>query len=123
MGLVAWTKCVPSRLARTLIDEETRRVLKTRGEHDTALSESRLEEIADLLYKGRKDSARSFAQDVRKLRDLAGFVTDQDLAAVIKWLTPLLEEHPWESSSRKYTCVSRLLFPASPRRADTHMQR
>jgi hypothetical protein len=93
------------------------------GRHGTALSKSELEGVANLLYNGRKDRARSFVQDVQKLRDLADFVTDQDVAAVLAWLAPLLDELPGETPSGKYICVSRLLFPGSRRRADKHMQR
>jgi hypothetical protein len=125
--LAALTKCVCDRLVGNPTEEECRRAPKTTGGHASALSQSHLEEIANALCGGRKDRARSFVRDVRKLRDLADFVTDQDLAAVIKWLAPLLDESrakvPRAAPSHKYTCVSRLLFPGLGRRADKHMQR
>jgi hypothetical protein len=120
--LAALTKCVRGRIFRNATDSEGRCTPKTPGGHGTALSKSDLEGVANLLYNGRKDRARSFVQDARKLRDLADFVTDQDLAAILAWLAPLLDELPRETPSGKYICVSRLLFPGSRRRADKHMQ-
>jgi hypothetical protein len=123
----ALTKCARSRLVRKPTDKEYRRPLKVVGGHASALRESHLEEIANALCGGRKDSARFFIQDVRKLRDLADFVTDQDLAAVIKWIAPLLDEPrgkvPRAAPSQKYTCVLRLLFPGLQNRPDQYTQR
>jgi hypothetical protein len=104
-----------------LTDRKPRDVPDVTGEYDEVYCETRIAEIANLLYSGLERSALDFVRAVRRLQDLADGVTDHDLAALFVWLEPLLDKTRRDPSagdaSSKLTHIASLLFPYSPRQS------
>jgi hypothetical protein len=104
-----------------LTDREPRDIPDVTGEYDEATGETRLTKIANLLYSGLERSALDFVRAVRRLQDLADGVTDHDLAALLVWLEPFLDDTRGDPSAGgtpfKLTHILSLLFPGSPRQS------
>jgi hypothetical protein len=100
-----------------LTDRKLRDVSGVAWEYDEATCETRLADIANLLYSGLERSALDFVRAVWRLQDLADGVTNRDLAALFVWLQPVLEDSrrdpPAGGAPSKVTRIASLLFPGS----------